>query len=262
MDLPRALAFAPLFALAFFRVAGLFLYAPLFGSARVPRRVKLMLALVITLAVMPAIPPGTRLPDSTWELAAAIAGEILFGLAIGIALSSAIVAAQWAGQMVSQQLGFSLGQTIDPNYGGGNLVGDLYLLFAVIVFLLIGGHRLVIEGLCNSFAAIPLLTATVDRPLFDLLLTLFATTAELALRLAGPTFVALIAVDIALGCIGKTMPQMNLMTAGLSVRTILGLAVVVIGFGLTYGVLSDSLLSDINAARTVWATPPPTPPNR
>ena len=255
MDLTRALAFAPLFALAFFRVAGVFLYAPLFGSTRVPRRVKLMLALVITLAVMPAVPPGTRLPDSTWGLAAAITGELLFGLALGMALSMALVAAQWAGQMVSQQLGFNLGETIDPQYGGGTLVGDLYFLFALVVFLLIGGHRLVVQGLADSFAAIPLLTATIDRPLFDLLLAMFGTTAGLALRLAGPTFVALLAVDLALGCIGKTMPQMNLMTSGLSVRAALGIAVVVVGFGLTYAVLSDALAGDLTAARAVWTTP-------
>ena len=256
MDLTNALAFAPVYAVAFFRVAGLFLYAPLFGSARIPRRVKLLLAAVMTLGAMPAIPATVRIPDSIWGVAAAITGELLFGLALGLALSMAVVAAQWAGQMVSQQLGFQLGQTIDPQYGSaGSLVGDLYAMFALVVFLLIGGHRQAVQGLCASFHAIPLLSASINQPLFDLLLAMFASTAELALRLAAPTFVALFAVDIALGCIGKTMPQMNLMTAGLSVRAGLGLVVVVLGLGLTYRVLADALQGDLDAARIVWATP-------
>ena len=39
MSVFEALVFVPTFVLAFFRIAGMMLFAPLFGSARIPRRV-------------------------------------------------------------------------------------------------------------------------------------------------------------------------------------------------------------------------------
>ena len=245
-------------------MAGLFLYAPLLGSSRIPRRVKAMVALVLTLGVLPAVPKGVALPDSAWGLTAGIAGELALGLAAGLAMSFALVAAQWAGELIGQQMGLQLGETVDPNYGGGgSVVGDLYFFATLVVFILIGGDRLAVAGIARSFEAVPLLTFTLDRPVVMSLAAMLASTAELALRLAGPTFVAMLVVDLALGFVGKTMPQMNLMTAGLSARAIVGLAVLILGFALTYNVLQAAVVESIDAASALWttpATPPAAPP--
>ena len=247
----------PAFVLAFFRVAGLFLYAPLLGSSRIPRRVKGMVALVLTLGVLPAVPEGVRLPGDAWSLAAGIAGELALGLAGGLAMSFALVAAQWAGELIGQQMGLQLGETIDPNYGGGgSVVGDLYFFLTLVVFILIGGDRLAVEAVARSFESVPLLTFGLDRPLVATLAAMLASTAELALRLAGPTFVAMLVVDLALGFVGKTMPQMNLMTAGLSARAVVGIAVLILGVALTYNVLQEAVAESIDAATAVWTTPP------
>src|SRR3954469_13526946 len=96
MSLESALQFVPTFVLAFFRIAGVMVAAPLFGSGRVPRRLKVLFALVIAAAIAPTLKPFT-LPESTWRLTAGIGGELLFGLAIGTALSFTFVAVNWAG---------------------------------------------------------------------------------------------------------------------------------------------------------------------
>ena len=66
----------------------------------------------------------------------------------------------------------------------------------------------------TSFDTLPLLSLGVDRPLLDLLVGLLTAATALALRLAAPMFVTMLVVDLALGCIGKTMPQFNVMSAG------------------------------------------------
>ena len=73
MSLEHALKFAPTFVLAFFRIAGVMVSAPLFGSARVPRRLKVLFALVIAAAIAPTLKPFI-LPESAWKLAAGIGG--------------------------------------------------------------------------------------------------------------------------------------------------------------------------------------------
>src|SRR3954463_12590828 len=90
MSLAHALQFVPTFVLAFFRIAGVMVAAPLFGSARVPRRLKVLFAVVIAAAIAPTLNPFT-LPDSPWQLTVGIAGELLFGIAIGTALSFTFV---------------------------------------------------------------------------------------------------------------------------------------------------------------------------
>src|SRR5215204_4286981 len=115
MDPLELLNFVPTFVLVFFRLAGMMLFAPLFGSSRIPRRVRALLVLVLALGVMPGVPKAA-LPDNTWQLAVAIGGEMAFGLAMGMALSLVFVAAQWAGELIGQQMGISLGGVLDPQF--------------------------------------------------------------------------------------------------------------------------------------------------
>jgi flagellar biosynthetic protein FliR len=75
------------------------------------------------------------------------------------------------------------------------------------------------------------------------------------MRLAAPVLVTMLIVDLALGCIGKAMPQMNVLTAGLSIRSLLGLGVVIVGLTLTVNVLSGSLLTAMHEVQLRWASP-------
>src|SRR5438105_9803821 len=88
---------APGFALVFIRVAAMMVFAPLFGSAKIPRRVKGLMALVLSLGVASGVPMPQVMPQTTWEIALGIGGEICFGLTIGTILSFTFIATQWAG---------------------------------------------------------------------------------------------------------------------------------------------------------------------
>src|SRR4051794_14760198 len=83
MELPVTIS---TFVLVFFRVGGLMMSAPLFGSAKIPRRVKVLLALVLAVGLAPSVQTPI-LPESSWGLAVAVGGELIFGLAMGMALS-------------------------------------------------------------------------------------------------------------------------------------------------------------------------------
>src|SRR2546421_3745355 len=91
MELPVTIS---TFVLVFFRVAGLMLSAPLFGSAKIPRRIKVLLAIVLAYGLSESIKP-VEMPQSVWLLAVAIGGELAFGLAMGMALSFTFVAVNW-----------------------------------------------------------------------------------------------------------------------------------------------------------------------
>src|SRR5690349_7835731 len=152
MSVEAAIQFVPTFVLVFFRLTGLMLFAPLIGSAKIPRRVKVLFALVLAAAMCSAVPAPVVLPQTTWELAIGIAGEMAFGLAMGMVLSFTFIAAQWAGEMMGQQMGLNLSEVFDPAFGGaGSLIGDLYFMLTLAIFLCVGGHRMMISGIWRSF---------------------------------------------------------------------------------------------------------------
>lgn len=253
MSLDAALQFVPTFVLVFFRVAGMMLFAPLFGSGRIPRRVRALIALVLAMAMTSSMTPIANVPTDVWLIALGIAGEIIFGLAMGMILSFIFIAAQWAGEMIGQQMGFSLSEVFDPQFGQqGSLIGDFYHMLTLIVFLVVQGHHALLIGVRESFFALPLLTVGMNAELLDMIVGLFQASTMLALRLAGPMFVTMLVVDVALGFIGKTMPQMNVMSAGLSIRSVLGMGVLIVGIGISSDVLQASMQEAMMNVGDAW----------
>src|SRR3982750_2323749 len=140
MSVEQAIQFVPAYVLVVFRLAGLMIFAPLLGSGRIPRRIKVMMALVLSAGMCVSIKAPVSLPETNWELAIGIGGEIAFGLAMGIVLSFTFIAVQWAGEMIGQQMGLNMSEVLDPQFGGaGSLIGDLYFMLALVVFLTVRG---------------------------------------------------------------------------------------------------------------------------
>lgn len=251
--LDNALQFVPTFVLVFFRLAAMCFFAPLFGSARISKRIKVMLALVLTLGMLPGIAP-VRFPGSMFSLTVGMAGEMAFGYAMGMVLSFVFISAQWAGEMISQQMGLSFSEMFDPQFGaGGSLVADFYYMIALVVFLAVGGHRVMLLAVHDSFAVLPPLSLGIDGSTVDLIVGLLKSATILATQLAAPMLITMLVVDVALGCIGKTMPQINIMTAGTSVRSLLGLIVVAFGLSLTGAMLGNRVIESLETIQWHWS---------
>src|SRR5690606_10894904 len=196
------------------------LFMPLFGSGNVPRQVKSLLCIIIAAALVPTVPVPAQLPESTWALALGIGGEMMFGLSLGMIVSLVFIAAQWAGEIIGQQMGLNMSEIFDPQFGArGSVVSGMFFLLTTIIFLAMNGHHAVLRGLRDSFAALPLLSVAVSPDIFELLIGLLAGATSLAVQLAAPMLLTMLVVDLVLGVVGKTMPQFNIMTAGLSMRS-------------------------------------------
>jgi flagellar biosynthetic protein FliR len=209
-----------------------------------------MFTVILALGMMAGVKAPPQMPDTPWDLAIGIGGEIAFGLAIGTMVSLIFVAAQWAGEIIGQQMGLNSGELFDPMYGGaGNLVGDLYQMLTLTIFLAFGGQYALLRGVRASFDSLPLLAAGINRPILDLMVGLFQSTAMLAIQLAAPMLVTMLIVDLALGVIGKTMPQLNVMSMGLTLRAMIGVVVLILGLSLTNDVIRHSLLDALDTVQ-------------
>jgi flagellar biosynthetic protein FliR len=251
-------SFVPVFVLVLFRIAGLMLYAPLLGSGRIPKRVKALLAIILALGMAPGVARPAALPMTTWGVAAAIAGELAFGLAMGIILSFVFVAAQWAGEIVGQEMGLNLSEVFDPQFGGASsVVGDFYYMLTLVIFLAIGGHRQMIRGIRASFDTLPLLSVGINASVFDLLVRMLGSATTLAIRLAAPLMVTMLIVDLTMGFLAKTMPQLNIMTTGMSLKSMVGVLVLLVAISLngTTSVLVEGINQFMGAVQSAWQAP-------
>lgn len=255
MSFEQLIQLVPTYVLVFFRVAGMMVFAPLLGSSRIPRRVKVLLCAIIAMGMAGSVPPLAALPEQTWQLVLAIGGELVFGVAMGMVLSLVFIAAQWAGEVIGQQIGLNLSQVFDPQFGAqGSIVGELYFMLTLVIFLVVGGHRAMIAAVRDSFDALPLLSVGMNAQLLDLLVGLMLGAMSLAIQLAAPVMVTILVVDLAMGFISKTLPQMNVLTAGLSLRGVVGMVVLIAGIGMTSEVVRESVLDSMHEASVGWTT--------
>ncbi|MEM8875251.1 MAG: flagellar biosynthetic protein FliR [Planctomycetota bacterium] len=255
MDLIPIQLLGPQYAAVVFRFAGLMLFMPMFGSGRIPKRVKVMFAIVCATSLFAAGHAPAPLPDDPAAIAMGLGGEILFGFALGMVASLTFIGAQWAGNAVGQQMGIGLGAVFDPSSDvGGSPVSDVYFLLTLFIFLGIDGHVMLVRGALDSFAVLPPLSVGVDADLLTIVIGMFTAATSLMIRIGAPLFVAMLACDVCLGFIGKTVPQLNLLAAGLSLRSLVGMMLLVFTVGTTQGVIVEELTDALHKTYELYTT--------
>lgn len=205
------------------RVSGIVFVAPPFGASSVPPLIRGLVALVLTLVLLPAIPLHAM--DNAWRFGVAALGELVIGLAIGLLALLLILAVQGAGDLLDLEMGFAVANVIDPHFERPvPLMGSFLYFFALTLFLVIDGHLLVIRALFDSFQRIPPGAASWDGSLFHSIVEQFAWVIITAIQVSLPIIGVLFMATAALGVLARTMPQLNVFLVGMPLKIALGLA--------------------------------------
>jgi flagellar biosynthetic protein FliR len=225
----------PFFLLTFFRVAGVLMIAPVFGSQMLPPTVKVFLALLVAVLFFPTVDrAGRAVPADALAYAGAAGGELAVGLLIGFAAALVFAAVQFGGQIIDQELGIMMANILDPMTSEQvSIIGQFKLLLATIVYLLIDGHHFLIDAVGRSFASVPLLGLRLGGGSVTLLSdTMMRDVFRMAVQIAAPALVTLFLVTLALAFMARTVPEMNIFVLGFAVRILVGFLVLAVGVGL------------------------------
>jgi len=206
------------------RVTGLLIAAPFLGGASVPVRVKIGLALLITVFLAPLLaPPTTAL--AIHSMASLVLGEITVGFLLGFTLQFMFDAAQVAGQILGIQMGYSLASVINPQSQADTpVLATFYELVVLLLFIQLQVPQWLLRGLSHSYEYVPPGSLTLTWPALSVLLQLAGGLWVAAVQIAAPVLVATIFADVALGLLGKASPQLPVLFVGLSIKSMLGLA--------------------------------------
>ncbi len=223
----------PMFVLVSARMAGLFLVAPVWSMAGIPRSVRAASVVLLSLVLLPVVPRVGPLPDDMVATAAVLAAETALGIAIGVTGSLIIHGVVIAGEVTSLQMGLSLGQALGALPEGATVgVGQLQGYFAMFIYLAGNGHLTLFQGLAASFAAIPPGHALTGLPGGRVIVDMTAAVFGAGVRAAAPVLVALLLANLALAILGKAVPQFNLMMVSFPITIAIGL--MMLGASLPY----------------------------
>lgn len=243
--------------LIFVRVAALMLIAPVLGPFELAMRWRLAVAVALALLLAPLAVGRVETPPQTigaWLVVAG--GEALVGLMLGLGVRIMFTGLQVAGGLISQMSGLQLAEVFNPAMGGSVPVfSQLLLLVATAVFLLIGGHRQLIEALLDSFAGVPTGHATFSASAVQGVTTLVANSFVLGLRAAVPAVVALLLATLIVGFIGRTLPQLNVMSLGFGINVMTALVAFGVSLGGACWLLQDALSPTIQTALDAIRSP-------
>jgi len=214
-----------IFLLILARVAGLFIDAPLLSAKSIPSMVKICLAIWIS-AVLWFVVPIRYLPDSMTAFIFAIVVEVFIGYIIGFVSSIVLQSAQAAGDILDMQMGLSVANVLSPTTGAmSSITGTFLFLIALIVFLMVDGHHLVLSAIHQSFVAIPIISF-IDFSKPDLLLQMLDLLRWFwiaTLQLCAPMLLLIFLSDFAFGIVSRVAPQVNVFMLGFQVKPSLGL---------------------------------------
>lgn len=206
----------------FARISSFLILFPGISYKSLPGAIKVTISVAISYLVY-MITPDIELIDSIFLFGLIIGKEILFGLATGYIMQLIFAITEVAGQFVDFQVGFSMGNTMDPSMGTmASYYGKMYYWMSMAIFFILDVHHHMINAMIKSFEYIPIGMVEINQVPLESVLILFARIFELGLNLAAPMIVVVLMMDIILGIISKSIPQINVLMLGMPIKTAVG----------------------------------------
>ncbi|MFN3931040.1 MAG: flagellar biosynthetic protein FliR [Brevundimonas sp.] len=237
-------------ALIFARIGAILLMLPGVGESYVPPRIRLSLALLISLVLWPLVVGSLpALPATLGGLAGWIIREVLVGLAIGALLRSFLTVLATAGEVVALQTTLAFAQTANPMQAqpGSTISAFLMLLGTTLIFAT-NTHHLFIAGLVGSYELIAPVRPLVTEDFATMAVRTVGDAFMLGVQLSAPVLVFAIIFNLASGLVGRVMPAFQVYFAAAPLSIILGLSI----FALSLGVLGTVFIDRYRALANVF----------
>lgn len=207
------------------RITAFIVVAPAFSFKGLPNIFKVGLSFSISLIVYFMI-PDLSLGGNFYLLIPLAIKESLFGLSIGYITKLFFSAIETAGHLIDFQVGFSMGQVFDPSMGSkSSNYGRLLNWLAIVVFFMMNMHHYMIETLMKSFEMLPLNSIDMGNFGVEGILSVFSNVFELGFNLAVPIIIVVLTTDIVLGIISKSVPQINVLMLGMTMKSMISFVV-------------------------------------
>ena len=222
----------------FLRISALFMAAPIFSARSVPVRVRIILAVLITILVQPSLPFLEAVDPLSATGMLIILQQVGIGVVMGLILQIVMGALVMAGQAIATTMGLGFASSVDPQNGVQvAMVGQLYLIIGTLYFLAVDGHLLLIDVLVQSFVYIPVGSPFNAIEIFSDIALFSAELFVAAVLISLPVIVGVLLVNLAFGVVTRAAPQLNIFAVGFPATMLAGFVLMM--FSISVMFLSD-----------------------
>lgn len=233
----------PIFLLIFARVLSFFVVIPLFSYRTIPMPFKIGFSILLSFIMFYTLDKSSITIEETFIFL--LLKEAIIGLLIGLIAYIILSAVQIAGGFIDFQMGFAIANVIDPQTGAQSpLIGQYFYVIALLFLLSVNGHYLLIDGIFYSYQFMPIdaFVPFSNGSIAEYVITIFNRMFVIAFQMAVPIVGCLFLVDVALGIIARTVPQLNVFVVGLPLKILVSFIVLLFFLSL-YMVLIKSLFA-------------------
>ncbi len=241
MEQLLSLIYVPQYILVFARIAAFFVTVPLFSYRTIPTTFKIGLSIFLAIILAQTVPLEI-IPFDMFFIVLLLK-EVMVGIFIGLIAFMVVSAVQIAGGFIDFQMGFAIANVVDPQTGAQSpLIGQYFYIIALLFLLAVNGHHMLIDGLHYSFQVIaldsfiPFSHASIGAFIVQTFNAMFVIAFQIAIPIVGCLFL----VDVALGLIARTVPQLNVFVVGLPIKIFVSFVAILIFLGM-YMYLAEML---------------------
>ncbi|HHX71504.1 MAG TPA: flagellar biosynthetic protein FliR [Clostridiales bacterium] len=231
-----------LFLLVFTRITGAILFNPFLGRKNIPSAAQMGLSLVIALVITPTLPisgPETGLGIAFIPI---LLKELFIGYMIGLTVSFLTTIALTAGEITDMQIGLGMAKIFDPQSNVSmSMTGSIYNLMVTLVFFGMDGHLTLLRLVGRSCEVFPPGRIAINPQIGLQMGLLMGTILQLTIKVAMPIIAVELLLEAGLGVLMRSVPQINVFVAGIQIRLLVGLIMLVIMLPLISGIFGNAV---------------------
>lgn len=203
------------------RVMGVMTFAPIFGnSLAVTRRARIIIAVAFSFAIFYVYPYTPLGYTTVIGYAVVLIRELVVGVTLGFLANISLSIIGMAGQFIDREMGFSMVSNFDQTFNTETTItAEFYSMLVMIIMLCSDMHYFILRALADSFDLIPLGNVAVDSgKMYDIVISYITNYFVIALRISLPIFIVIMLINVVLGILAKTAPQMNMFVIGVQLK--------------------------------------------
>jgi flagellar biosynthetic protein FliR len=216
-----------LYLLIFARVGTMLMLMPALGEQVIPTRMRLSVALAVTLVFLPLLSPtlGT-MPTDMLEILFLVGHEVVVGLILGGIVRLITMATQVAGAVIAYQSGLSFAQSADPTQGGiqGAVIGAFLSFLGVTLIFATDLHHVALAAIYESYEIFTPTTEIMWDDAMQMAINAIAGAFVVGIQMSAPFIVFGLVFNIGLGILSRLMPQLQVFFIAMPANILVGLA--------------------------------------
>lgn len=236
--------------IVFARVLGFFRFAPVFNRKEIFSFVRLALALITTIIIVNILQPKAVNLEDFGSLLLALILNYAVGAMVGYVAQLILIAIEAGADMINMQMGLSSATVLDPTtQSQTSILGRIFGILGVIIFIQIGGVYWVFRALMRTFDIFSIYSTSIPLEQLvnlDYVISLSSNVLYMGLQIASPVLLATLGQDIILGTISKTAPQVNVFQLSFLFKPVLGAAIMIWILPMLFSIITDYFNSFAN----------------